>query len=144
MAAEVPLKWLQRFLVALIVIPSLYIGGAGLYGYWQAYYVHRGFEPVRALPHSRHGQNRVVYFYSKALHRQFDYRVFLPPGYNPKRHRYPVYYLLHGSPGRPQAFIAISSMGVRMDNLIAEHQAQPMILVFPDGRIGGSTYSDSE
>ncbi|MHB8695852.1 MAG: alpha/beta hydrolase-fold protein, partial [Solirubrobacteraceae bacterium] len=124
--------------------PSLYIGGAGLYGYWQAYYVHRGFEPVRALPHSGHGHNRVVYFYSKALHRQFDYRVFLPAGYNPKRHRYPVYYLLHGSPGRPQAFIAISSMGVRMDNLIAKHQAQPMILVFPDGRIGGSTYSDSE
>ena len=35
-------------------------------------------------------------------------------------------------------------MGVRMDNLISLHRMRPMILVFPDGRIGGSTYSDSE
>ncbi len=35
-------------------------------------------------------------------------------------------------------------MGLRMDNLIAEHRMRPMILIFPDGRIGDSTYSDSE
>src|SRR6202035_3667063 len=83
------------------------------------------------------------HFYSPSLGRESDYRVFLPQRYNP-RHRYPVYYLLHGSPGRPQVFIAIADMGVRMDNLIAKHQVRPMILVFPDGRIGASTYSDSE
>jgi enterochelin esterase-like enzyme len=141
--ADVQLKWLQRLLVALLVIPALYIGGAGVYGYWQSYYVHRGFAPVKPLRHSGHGQNRVVHFYSPSLGRESDYRVFLPPHYNP-RHRYPVYYLLHGSPGRPQVFIAIADMGVRMDNLIAKHQVRPMILVFPDGRIGASTYSDSE
>jgi enterochelin esterase-like enzyme len=142
--ADVPLRWLERLLVALVLIPVAWIGVRGVYGYWESYYVHRGFAPVRPIPHSGHGQNVIVHFYSQALHREFDYRVFLPPRYDPARHRYPVYYLLHGSPGRPQVYIAIADMGVRMDNLIAEHHARPMILVFPDGRIGGSTFSDSE
>jgi enterochelin esterase-like enzyme len=86
-----------------------------------------------------------VHFYSPALHRVADYIVSTPPGYdsNPAS-RYPVYYLLHGSPGRPVVFLDIAQMPVRMDNLISRHQMRPMILVFPDGRIGGSTYSDSE
>ncbi len=35
-------------------------------------------------------------------------------------------------------------MDVRLDNLLSLHRIRPMIMVFPDGRIGGSTYSDSE
>jgi len=35
-------------------------------------------------------------------------------------------------------------MPARLDNLISQHRIRPMILVFPDGRIAGSTYSDSE
>ena len=31
-------------------------------------------------------------------------------------------------------------MGLRIDNLIAERRMQSQILVYPDGRIGGSTY----
>ena len=62
----------------------------------------------------------------------------------PGAKRYPVYYLLHGSPGRPVVFLDIAQLPVRMDNLISRHRMRPMILVFPDGRIGGSTYSDSE
>lgn len=120
------------------------VGGLGVAGYWSSYDVHRGFAPVRRVRHSGRGDNVIVHFYSEALHREFDYRVFLPSHYDPRRHRYPVYYLLHGSPGRPQVYIAIADMGVRLDNLIALHKARPMILVFPDGRIGGSTMSDSE
>ena len=41
-------------------------------------------------------------------------------------------------------FTDIAQLPVRMDNLISQHRMRPMILVFPDGRIGGSTYSDSE
>jgi enterochelin esterase-like enzyme len=83
-------------------------------------------------------------FYSPALHRRADYLVYLPPGYGGDRRRYAAYYLLHGSPGRPQVYLGIASMPVRMDNLISRHRMHPMILVFPDGRIRGSTYSDSE
>jgi enterochelin esterase-like enzyme len=133
-----------RAALALALLAWAVVGGLGLAGYWSSYYVHRGFAPLRHVRHSGRGDNVVVHFYSQALHAEYDYRVFLPSGYDPRRYRYPVYYLLHGAPGRPQVYIAIADMGVRLDNLIALHKARPMILVFPDGRIGGSTYSDSE
>jgi hypothetical protein len=76
-----------------------------------------------------------------------DFIVYTPPGYDrdPARPtRYPVDYLLHGSPGRPAVLTDIAQLPVRMDNLVSRHRMRPMILVFPDGRIGASTYSDSE
>jgi len=130
--------------VAAVALALAAVGVFGAYNYWQSYYLHRGFAPVAYVPHARPGHLETVWFYSRALHRQADYLVDLPPGYDPTRHRYPVYYLLHGSPGRAAAFLVIAHMPVRMSNLIAEHRMRPMILVLPDGRIGGSTFSDSE
>jgi enterochelin esterase-like enzyme len=130
-----------------IVVMSVALAAVGLVGayhYWESYYQHRGFATVAYLPHARRGTLRTVEFYSRALGRRSDYLVYLPPGYGQSRARYPVYYLLHGSPGRPQVFLGIAGMPVRMDNLISQRRMRPMILVFPDGRIGGSTYSDSE
>ena len=68
--------------------------------------------------------------------------VLLPPGYS-RRQRYPVYYLLHGMPGDPSHFLSISGMDVRLNNQISLHP-RAMILVYPDGQIGGSSFSDSE
>lgn len=128
----------------LVGVALLVVGLGGAYSYWEAYYQHRGFKTVALVHGARQGQLVTVNFYSEALGRKADYLVYLPPGYAPATTRYPVYYLLHGSPGRPQVYIAIAEMGLRMDNLVAEHRMRPMILVYPDGRIGGSTYSDSE
>jgi enterochelin esterase-like enzyme/drug/metabolite transporter (DMT)-like permease len=130
--------------VVVLALAVTAIGGWGVYRYWESYYQHRGFEPVAYLKHARRGRLETVHFYSTALHRKADYVVYLPPGYGRVPRRYPVYYLLHGSPGRPQVFIDIANMPVRMDNLISEHRMRPLILVFPDGRIHGSTQSDSE
>jgi enterochelin esterase-like enzyme len=130
-----------------VTVALTVVGMLGAYSYWESYYQHRGFATVAYLPHARRGQLQTVHFYSRALRRVADYIVYTPPGYdqNPiHRTRYPVYYLLHGSPGRPVVFTDIAQMPVRMDNLISQHRMRPMILVFPDGRIGGSTYSDSE
>ena len=46
--------------------------------------------------------------------------------------------------GGRSVYYDIADMDVRLDNLLSLHRVRPMILVFPDGRIGGSTYSDSE
>ena len=129
---------------ALVTTALVVIGLIGAYSYWQSYYQHRGFDTVAFLPHALRGQLQTVHFYSRALHRTADYIVYTPPGYGQATARYPVYYLLHGSPGRPVVFTDIAQLPVRMDNLISQHRMRPMILVFPDGRIGGSTYSDSE
>ncbi|HTU95007.1 MAG TPA: alpha/beta hydrolase-fold protein [Solirubrobacteraceae bacterium] len=136
-----------RGAAALASVALAVVGLIGAYRYWESYYQHRGFATVAFVPHAGHGRLRTVHFYSPALHRQADYIVYTPPGYDragASGERYPVYYLLHGSPGRPVVFTDIAQLPVRMDNLIAQHRMRPMILVFPDGRIGASTYSDSE
>ncbi len=133
-----------RLSVLLLALAVLFTGLDGAYGYWESYYQHRGFNPVHLVAGAHPGRRLWVHFYSPALHRHFDYLAYLPPGYDPVHHRYPVYYMLHGSPGRPQVYTGIASVPTRMDNLISRHRMAPMILIFPDGRINGSTYSDTE
>lgn len=135
---------LGRVSAVLVALGLLVVGAGGAYSYWESYYQHRGFQTVALVAGAHRGRLITVNFYSQALRRDADYLAYLPPGYDPAHRRYPVYYLLHGSPGRPEVFVTIASMGLRMDDLVARHRMQPMILVYPDGRIGGSTYSDSE
>jgi enterochelin esterase-like enzyme len=127
-----------------VALGLIVIGFGGAYSYWESYYQHRGFQTVALVAGAHQGRLVDVNFYSRALGRKADYLAYLPPGYDPARRRYPAYYLLHGSPGRPEVYVTIANMGLRMDDLVARHRMQPMILVYPDGRIGGSTYSDSE
>lgn len=131
---------------AAVVLAGLALGVTGLagaYRYWQSYFVHRGFVPVALVHGAHHGKLERIEFYSPALQRTTAYLAYLPPGYRPGL-RYPVYYLLHGSPGQPSVYLAIVSIGIRMANLIGEHRMAPMILVFPNGEIHGSLFSDSE
>lgn len=118
-------------------------GLAGAYGYGQDYNLHRGFTTLVHFRRAGSGRLEEVHFYSRALHRRADYLVYLPPRYGRGR-RYPVYYLLHGAPGKPRVWVDIANMDVRLDNQLSLGRVRPMILVYPDGRIGGSTFSDSE
>ncbi|HTX30847.1 MAG TPA: alpha/beta hydrolase-fold protein [Solirubrobacteraceae bacterium] len=131
-----------RLLAILVIAGTVAAGLIGTYSYGQAYWVHRGFAPVKRFPHARPGRLETVHFYSRALHRMADYLVYLPGGYS-RAQRYPVYYLLHGAPGSPRDFISVVGLDVRLANRISEHQLRPMLLVMPDGRIS-SSFSDSE
>jgi CubicO group peptidase (beta-lactamase class C family)/enterochelin esterase-like enzyme len=129
---------------ALLAAAALVAAGvSGAYSYARNYYLHRGFSTLVQLPRAGTGRLEAVHFYSPALHRSAVYLVYLPPHYTPHR-RYPVYYLLHGMPGQPMVFVNIANMDVRLDNQLTLGHARPMILVYPDGRIGGSVLSDSE
>jgi CubicO group peptidase (beta-lactamase class C family)/enterochelin esterase-like enzyme len=132
-----------RVIAALAALALSAAGLAGAYSYAQDYNLHRGFATI--VPFRRAGTGRLeeVHFYSRALRRMADYLVYLPPHYSPAQ-RYPVYYLLHGAPGKPRVFVDIANMDVRLDNQMSLGRARPMILVYPDGRIDGSTFSDSE
>jgi enterochelin esterase-like enzyme len=132
-----------RRLSGLIAAAWVAIGLVGLYSYLDNYYETRGFAAVRREPGVVPGRLFWPHFFSPALGRVADYLIYLPTGYDPSR-RYPVFYLLHGMPGRPQAYIRIASLDARLDNLIRSGQTPPMILVFPDGRINGDAQSDSE
>src|SRR5438046_1285934 len=63
-----------------------------------------------------------------------DFYVYTPPGYRPaETRRYPVLYLLHGWGSPAEAWIHSGKANLIIDNLIAEGQAVPMIVVMPLG-----------
>ena len=113
--------------IVLAAVGITVLGLFGAYGYGRDYYLHRGFAAVVQLPRAGTGRLLAVNYYSTALHRRADYMVYLPPGYSTHR-RYPVYYLLHGMPGKPKVFVDIANMDVRLDNQLALGHARPMIL----------------
>jgi enterochelin esterase-like enzyme len=134
---------LRRVILLAVAATMMVAGLAGAYSYGQAYSQHRGFAMVLKIPRAGTGRLLNVNFYSQALHRRAYYLAYLPPGYTASKH-YPVLYLLHGMPGKPEVFINIANLDVRLDNQLSKGHLRPMIMVFPDGRIGGSNFSDSE
>jgi len=89
-------------------------------------------------------QGRLVQFLlaSPAIGRATPVVVYLPASYRSHpRHRYPVLYLLHGSPGGAVGFVLLGIPAVE-DVLIAEHRIQPMILVMPQGLRGTEWAND--
>lgn len=71
--------------------------------------------------------------------------VYLPPGYSDPRNaarRYPVVYLMYGTPGRPQDWFLAGRVPQTMDLLLAGRYLGPMIVVSPTSSAG--YWSDDE
>lgn len=62
-------------------------------------------------------------------------RVYTPPGYSKDR-KYPVLYLLHGIGGDENEWVRNGAPDAILDNLYADKQGVPMIVVLPNGRAG--------
>lgn len=75
--------------------------------------------------------------------------VYLPPGYEEDKSRYPVVYLLTGFTGRGTLLLNDSAFDEtiqeRLDRLIRAGEVRPLIVVMPDcfTRYGGSQYLNS-
>ena len=78
-----------------------------------------------------------------------DLYVYLPPGYDQGKERYPVAWCLSGFTGRGRMLLNdnpwMPGLGDRMDALLQRGAAMPMILALPDcfTHIGGSQYVNS-
>jgi enterochelin esterase-like enzyme len=133
-----------RRIVALAAIGWLATGVSAAYAYLHGYVVRRGFPAVSAPAGVPRGALETVRFRSAAIGAESRYLVYLPPGYAAQAaagHRFPVLFLLHGSPGAMTAFTTIGAADTRLDTLIAQRLARPMILVMPAGEqgLGGDT-----
>lgn len=65
--------------------------------------------------------------------------IYLPKGYDPNNNkRYPVLYLLHGSPGHASDWIKSGGAKKTLDAKIASKEIAPLIAVFPDGNGGNN------
>ena len=131
-----------RHALALALSGVVALGALGVYRYLDNFWLYRGFAPPHdpAFVTSR-GVVQRLYVASEALGgRRQPVDVYLPPRYEARpAQRYPVFYLLHGFPGRPGAFLQTVRAGVVEDELVALHKARPMILVMPFGSTGSFT-----
>jgi enterochelin esterase-like enzyme len=69
--------------------------------------------------------------------------LYLPPQYfQPayQAYRFPVIELIHGQPGQPQDWITVVGVTDTSGRLLADHRAQPAVLVMPDAN-GGARIS---
>lgn len=131
--------------LALFLLTVLPLGLLGAARYLNNFWLYRGYPPPSAPAFvTQHGTTETFAVTSPAIGgRQQKVVVYLPPGYaqHPSR-RYPVFYLLHGFPGRPDAFLLTVRAGVVEEILLAKHKIRPLILVMPSGSTG--TFTDKE
>lgn len=80
-----------------------------------------------------HGTVARRWYDSPTLKEQRRITIYTPPGYESSKQSYPVFYLLHGSGGDEEAWIALGRTAQILDNLIAQGKAKPMIVVMPNG-----------
>jgi S-formylglutathione hydrolase FrmB len=60
--------------------------------------------------------------------------VYTPPGYTKETtKKYPVYYLISGTTDTEETFWKVGKVNLLLDNMIAEGNAKPMIVVMPYG-----------
>jgi enterochelin esterase family protein len=88
------------------------------------------FFDSKAVPH---GKVDVRYYDSRATQRVRRVRIYTPPNYEKLSGRLPVLYLLHGGEGDDTVWTEFGRANAILDNLFAEKQAQPMVIVMPDG-----------
>lgn len=80
-----------------------------------------------------HGTVSRVWYHSPTLGFNRRMTIYTPPGYEDSGENYPVLYLLHGSGGDEEAWISLGRTAQILDNLIAQGQAEPMIVVMTNG-----------
>jgi len=82
-----------------------------------------------------HGSVTRKWYDSPSLGRDRRITVYTPPGYENSERKYPVLYLLHGAGGDEEAWITLGRAAQVIDNLIAKGEAEPMIVVMPNGNV---------
>ena len=111
---------------------SLYFYGASRWG--SGVEVPAKDQDFYALKNVPHGQIREHLYFSKANGAMRRCFVYTPPGYDadPTK-RYPVLYLQHGGGEDETGWPSQGRTNLIMDNLIAEGQAVPFIIVMDNG-----------
>ncbi|MGZ4271121.1 MAG: alpha/beta hydrolase [Solirubrobacteraceae bacterium] len=128
-----------RLTVAALASLWLAAGAVGTVRYVHGYWMYRGFPPPVVPSGIPKGRQELVSFYSPALGHVRRYLVCLPPGYAAQAaagRRFPVLYLLHAPPGRPDGFVQAGALTVYADVLLAHHQIRPAVYVLPYGKSG--------
>lgn len=111
---------------------SLYFYGAGRWG--SGIEVPAGDQEFYALKNVPHGQVREQIYYSERSEGMRRCFIYTPPGYEQDLDkRYPVLYLQHGGGEDETGWSNQGKVNLIMDNLIAEGESVPFIIVMENG-----------
>ncbi|MDE5998083.1 MAG: hypothetical protein K2G77_07740 [Muribaculaceae bacterium] len=82
----------------------------------------------------QHGTMEYIRYYSNSLQGTNNAVVYLPPSYykNPEK-KYPVFYLISGTTDTEEVYYKVGRVNYILDNLIADGNAEEMIVVLPYG-----------
>lgn len=72
---------------------------------------------------------------SKILGKKVNYTIYLPFDYETSNRYYPVTYLLHGYTDNDMGWMQFGEAHLIADELIAQREIAPMLLVMPDGGV---------
>ncbi len=81
----------------------------------------------------KHGNVDTLSYQSQTVGTERKTLIYTPPGYTNEK-KYPVLYLLHGIGGDEFEWIKGGHPEIILDNLYAENNTEPMIVVMPNGR----------
>jgi enterochelin esterase-like enzyme len=90
-----------------------------------------GYYAEKDVPH---GDIRIKHYYSTVFNQWRQFYIYTPAGYDANRNeKYPVLYILHGGGEDERGWAVQGKTDLILDNLIAEKNAKPMLIVMPDG-----------
>lgn len=87
----------------------------------------------RPVPHGTIGFRT---YYSPVLDTTRRFHIYLPPEFGKTARTYPVLYLIHGAYDSDHAWPSVGMIANILDNLLAEREVVPMIVVMPDAHTG--------
>jgi enterochelin esterase family protein len=88
------------------------------------------WQEMRNVPH---GVMQRLEYQSLSIDKAREALVYLPPGYDGSTDRYPVLYLLHGAGGDENVWPDRMQANMILDNLIADGELDPLVVVMPHG-----------
>lgn len=100
---------------------------------YSVFYIEGGCGDYYQVHDVPHGDVVTTWYHSDSAGADRRLSVYLPPCYGKEGRKYPVLYLLHGSGGDETAWLDLGHVARIMDNLIARGEAEPMIVVMPNG-----------
>ncbi len=81
----------------------------------------------------QHGELHERWYKSKSLDTVRRVFIYTPPNYETAAAKYPVLYLLHGAGSDESSWTESGRVNLILDNLIADGQLKPLIVVMPYG-----------
>jgi enterochelin esterase-like enzyme len=100
-----------------------------------------GYYAVKDVPH---GEIAIKKYYSRVLNKWRQFYIYKPAGYDVNvSEKYPVLYIMHGGGEDERGWATQGKADLILDNLIADKKAKPMLIVMPDGNMGGQASGEN-